>query len=279
MYVFLGKSKGGILWDFRLDYSYLSFPFFPRNRKDIVFFSILSLVDVGPDIQENQNALELLSTPIAILWTVLVTVLIVFAGVGTFLLMASGSESTAISPWTLWFQKNATLILAIGTTMSNVGMATSSKTFGSLRGSAFLAALIYYLFTTLIGVLFSVVSATACEQGVFTPLSSVALIFANSVTGVVIWEDWKVVDTWIAYVCACFLMVCGVYLLAEIDLIERYGRKAVANAILNQQPTISVPSNTSYGSLPQSDEVELEAPSSPAADAWHATLTANGEEQ
>jgi len=237
----------------------------------------LSLVDVGPDVQENQQALELLSTPIAILWTTLVTVLIVFAGVGTFLLLASGSESTLMSPFTQWFQRNATLILAIGTTMSNVGMATSSKTFASLRGTAFLAAVIYYLFTTLLGVLFSIVSSTACDQGVFTPLSSVALIFANSVTGVVIWEDWKVIDTWLAYVCACFLMVCGVYLLAEIDLIERYGRKAVADAILQQHSTITAPSNPSYGSLPQSSGVEMETSSSPT-DAWNATLTGDTDE-
>lgn len=242
----------------------------------MVFFSILSLVDVGPDVQEGQDALQLLSSHSAILWTFLVTVLIVFAGVGTFILLTSGSESTLVSPFTHWFQRNATLILAIGTTMSNVGMATASKTFASLRGAAFLAALIYYLFTTILGVLFSVVSSTACDQGVFTPLSSVALIITNMVTGIVVWEDWKVIDTWIAYICACFLMVCGVYLLAEIDLIERYGRNAVAEAMLQRQPsTITLPLNADniQLSLPRSDDEEIEGDSSPSAAAWQSTLT------
>ena len=250
-----------------------------RTGTYIVFLSILSLVDVGPGVQEGQDALQLLSAPAAIFWTLLITFLIVFAGVGTILLITTGSDSAAsISPLTHWFQSNATLILAIGVTMSNVGMATASKTFASLRGGSFLAAFLYYLFTTILGVLFSVVSSTACDQGVFTPLSSVALIITNMVTGIVIWEDWKVIDTWVAYVCACFLMVCGVYLLAEIDLIEKYGRKALTNVVMQRRPSLTVSSSDmNYGSLLH--VVEMESTSSPATEAWEATLTSSVRER
>jgi uncharacterized membrane protein YphA (DoxX/SURF4 family) len=101
-------------------------------------------------------------------------------------------------------------------------MATSSKTFASLHGGAFVVALVFYLVATVVGVLFSVVSSKACDQGIFSPLSSVALSVINMLTGIIVWEDWKVMNTWIAYICACLLMSCGVHLLAEVDILDKF---------------------------------------------------------
>jgi hypothetical protein len=210
-----------------------------RTGTYVVFFSILELVDVGPGVQEGQEALQLLSKPIAVLWTLSVTGMILLATIGTIhIIMGKTTQSQMDNNnGDGWFQCNATITLAMGVTMSNVGMATSSKTFASLQGIGLVVAIIYYLFTTCVGVLCSVVSSTACDQGIFTPFSSVALILTNMVTGMIIWEDWKVLDdTWLAYLCACCLMVCGVYLLAEMDLIEQYGRKSIARVVLQMEP-------------------------------------------
>ena len=239
-----------------------------RTGTYVVFFSILSLIDVGPGVQDGQEALQLLSTPFAVGWSTLVTVLMVIAGVGTMMLLRSSDLSS--SNLTIMVKDNATLILAIGTTMSNVGMATSSKTFASLEGGAFVVSLLYYLTATILGVLFSIVSSTACDQGIFTPLSSVALIITNMITGIVIWEDWKVISTWIAYICACLLMSCGVYLLAEVDIIEKFSRKALANVMLppvqtGEAAALNTGSNEFYESF--SEEVEIGD-----TDVWQATL-------
>jgi len=43
----------------------------------------MSLVDVGPVIQENQDALRLLATTPAVVWTLLVSLLMFIACVGT----------------------------------------------------------------------------------------------------------------------------------------------------------------------------------------------------
>jgi hypothetical protein len=175
-----------------------------RTGTYVVFFSILSLIDVGPGVQDNQDALQLLSTPTAIGWCIFITSLMLVSAVGTLAFLLRDGSSTS------FLKTNATTILVIGTCMSNVGMATSSKTFGSLTGGAFVGALVFYLIATAVGVLFSVVSSTACDQGIFTPLSSVALIITNMITGIIMWEDWRVINTWIAYICACLLMSCGV---------------------------------------------------------------------
>lgn len=121
--------------------------------------------------------------------------------------------------------------LTVGVTLSNVGMATAGKTLGILEGTAFYVALVYYVIASLLGLVFSIVSATACDQGIFTPLSSVALILVNMMTGVIVWEDYKVIDTWLGYICACMLMCLGVYLLAEVDVMQAYSNKKGANLV------------------------------------------------
>jgi hypothetical protein len=129
------------------------------------------------------------------------------------------------------------------------------------------------------------VSSTACDQGIFTPLSSVALIVTNMITGVIVWEDWKVMDTWIAYVCAVFLMSCGVYLLAEVDILDQFYRKAVSDVVLGPQQFAATTESTDdiaagegggdYGSFQEQQEmVEPDGVVHPnsVTDAWEATL-------
>ena len=205
-----------------------------RTGTYVVFFSVLSLIDVGPDVQDNQNARKLLSQPLAVMWSLLVTALMILAGMGTIALVRESGR------WA-FIKEHATLILATGTTMSNVGMATASKTFASLEGLACVGAVMYYFLATFLGVLFSIVSSTACEQGVFTPLSSVALICTNMITGIIVWEDYKVIDTWIAYVCTTVLMCCGVYLLADLDIIQMFWARATVELRSENGETSSSP--------------------------------------
>jgi len=246
-----------------------------RTGTYVVFFAILSLVDVGPGVQDGQDALDLLSTPLASFWSLLVTVLMILSAVGTVQLLRDGT--TASSPSSSWSKANATLILATGCTMSNVGMATASKTFATLQGLAFDAALLYYLMATFLGVLFSVVSATACDQGIFTPLASVALIITNMMTGLLIWEDGKVLNTPLAYLCAVLLMCCGVYLLAEVDVLEKFSRKALATIVLpgeTQMTSISSTDGAAYGAISQTtDEPEGATEAEDDLLIWQATLS------
>ena len=190
-----------------------------RTGTYVVFFSVLSLVDVGPATQDNQDVLQLIHR--SQWWCVLVTCGILGSAAGTLWFQFRQRQS---STWNF-------AILAAGVTLSNVGMATSGKTLGDLRGAALGAAVAYYLVASGLGLLFSILSATACDQGIFTPLTSVALILVNMLTGIIVWEDGKVMHTWVAYLCSCALMCLGVYLLAEIDLLEKFWRYKTAELI------------------------------------------------
>jgi len=44
----------------------------------------------------------------------------------------------------------------------------------------------------------------------------------NALTGIIIWEDWKVVQSWTGYGCIFFLLFNGVYLLTTVDFFDHY---------------------------------------------------------
>jgi hypothetical protein len=186
----------------------------------VVFLSVLSLIDVGPGVQDGQDLMSLLESTRAKLWSFVIGLSMVVSTICTLPLTRedTGSQFSV-------YHKHAILTLTIGSAMSNVAMATLGKALSLLTGDKLYLAGVLYIVTGLLGTLFSVVSSTICEQGVFTPLSAVALIVANAVTGIIVWEDWKVINTWLAYICAILLMCCGVYLLADVDILENILRK------------------------------------------------------
>ena len=212
-----------------------------RTGTYVVFFSVLSLIDAGPDTQDGQDVMELLSHPVASAWSIFVSISLVSAAIGTIQLLRHENEARRAdqdrqdeneeNDMTNYYRKDSFFVLLAGVTLSNVAMATSGKALSSVRGFQFVVAFTYYLVSSLLGLVFSVTSATACDQGFFTPACSVALVVVNFLTGLIIWEDWRVMDTWVGYICACLLMCCGVYLLAEIDILEQYLVKRTASIV------------------------------------------------
>jgi len=259
-----------------------------RTGTYVVFFSVLSLMDVGPRIQSHQDAAQLLTTAPAMVCVAVVTTLMLWAARETWNIWNDHPPQQSRSahhrdgidgedPHSDWKQ---TTILLVGMTASNVGMATSSKAFATLRGLAWFMAFLYYVLAAVVGVLFSVVSSTLCDQGIFTPLASVALIGVNMMVGMIVWEDHKAVNTWIAYLCCGCLMCCGVYLLAEIDLLDQYWHGAVAETVRPTSALSSYRALESCSTRPpprRNGRKQRPSPSSSyddkACDAWQATLT------
>lgn len=228
-----------------------SFNKIQRTGTYIVTLSILLLMDVGPGPQDAQNITRLLSSPTAVVWILLVSLGLVLASIKTIQFFRKPrdrrtdedqhSDSTVEDR-----DDNDTymrfLTLVAGVTLSNVAMATAGKCLGFLSGGEFMAAAMYYLLSALLGLLFSITSSTSCDQGLFTPACAAALIFVNLFTGIIIWEDWKVVHAWVGYICALLLMCCGVYLLAEIDLLKTYFDESPmhqTNDVPSHYPTVT----------------------------------------
>ncbi len=200
----------------------------------IIALSVLSLIDVGPSTQNGQNVPSLLSSPAAILWIMLVNVGLVFATIEAFgFFVIRRPRSNLLETLNEDRDRNTTveradeakyisLVLLMGVTLSNVTMATTGKCLGYLQGSALVMAVLYYLLSAFVGLFFSITSSTFCDQGLFTPACAASLMIVNMLTGIIIWEDWKVVHEWVGYFCSLSLTCCGVYLLADIDLLKEY---------------------------------------------------------
>lgn len=65
------------------------------------------------------------------------------------------------------------------------------------------------------------VQSTAVRQKTFVPINAVTIVFVNALTGIIIWEDWRVVSSWLAYVSVFLLMALGCcLLLGDLGLLQ-----------------------------------------------------------
>jgi hypothetical protein len=58
------------------------------------------------------------------------------------------------------------------------------------------------------------------EQSKFVPLNATLIILVNAVTGIIIWEDWRVVQSWIGTVVSFALLGIGCDLLLTVPLLN-----------------------------------------------------------
>ena len=47
---------------------------------------------------------------------------------------------------------------------------------------------------------------TLAEQKLFVPINAAMIVFINALTGILIWEDWRVVQSWLGYACVFLLL-------------------------------------------------------------------------
>ena len=80
-------------------------------------------------------------------------------------------------------------------------------------------------------------------QSKFVPLNATAIILVNAITGVIIWQDWRVISSWTGYICVFLLLALGCDLLlssASANLLTNenaeYGVKKRASIIIESTP-------------------------------------------
>lgn len=80
-----------------------------------------------------------------------------------------------------------------------------------------------------------VVQATAVQQKIFVPVNAALIMLVNAITGIIIWEDWRVVQSWVGYVAVFLLLAlgCGL-LLSDLAFIQ----ESKPDTFLGARPTI-----------------------------------------
>ena len=170
-------------------------------------FAVVILPLVGPGVQEGQDIEELLMKPHALAWSVLLTSVFFLSTIYMLVndLKRGGSFVAQ------------TCLLAVGVTAS-VLSGTVAKAMSTTSGSAKIALLLYYIMLQLSWVVENIYQALFVTSFTFfVPLYSVLSLSLNAVTGMVVWEDWRVVASWPGYVSIFSMLVLSIYLLSDLE--------------------------------------------------------------
>lgn len=223
----------------------------------VITIGTILLQVVGPGIQDDQDIADLLRHPCASFW---------FS-----LLLAGMIISTMFMLRTVYEEKIQTIILLVARSTSYTLNLTVSRAF--LMNPTYFILITFVVIKIVSGAIYTyaiVVQSTTVTQSKFVPLNATTIILVNAVTGVIIWQDWRVVSTysitslliiffywvasliaiflsshikiasWTGYICVVFLLALGCDLLLSANLLTNdnpdYGLKKRANIIIESTP-------------------------------------------
>lgn len=186
----------------------------------VVVLAAILLPVVGPGTQENQDILALLQKTGSIVWSSILLASLANSSVGLVISNSKRKAGNANDPTSSNTAQDHNMFVfnLVAQTSGAVVGTTVAKMFVLVTGAALGVCIALWLVSSLILVYATILQATTVSQGKFVPLSVGAKISINAITGIIIWEDWKVVSSWIGYVCVFLYLMLGNYLLCDVDL-------------------------------------------------------------
>jgi len=187
------------------------FPTDVRIGTSVVALGALLLPNVGPSAQDGQDVMELFDHLPAKLW------------------MSILVGSTAISGYYCigWIEEKSRsgflnheykdLIIMIAKVSSGVLASSLSKFLAGTAGLSFVTTVIGFVACSLVVGAVSILQATETDQSSFVPISSCGIQFINAITGLIIWQDYLVVQSWPGYFTVMMQILLGVYLISSMD--------------------------------------------------------------
>jgi hypothetical protein len=175
----------------------------------VIVVAVILLPELGPTVQARQDIGILMRHWYSSLWFCLI-------------LLASFSTATllAVKDIRQLPMKTRTAILLIARAASISVNLTVSRSF--ILGPSESVLILFVIIKIVTGVIYTyaiVVQSTNVEQARFVPLNAISIIAANAVTGIFIWEDFKVVQSWYGYACVFVLLGLGCDLLLSVPLL------------------------------------------------------------
>lgn len=175
---------------------------------------------VGPTVQNNQDIEELLMKPLSLTWY----------GALLFVMAVSGILVMVINLEDL-LDGLAVILLLPAQVSSKVVTITVAKTFVIVDGSLLIISCGVWSLGCIFLIYTVYKQATVVQQSTYVPLMVSSVLVVNALTGIIIWEDWKVINSWIGYICVFVLFLIGNNLVsdANVDLLgienKKYGIK------------------------------------------------------
>lgn len=208
---------------------------FTKNMRvgtHVIVVAVVLLMVVGPDVQEDQDFDLLFRHWYSIIWF---TILLLGSAITGVLIMLDVSK---------YSMSSRVIILLIARAASVSVNLTVSRAF--ILGPNNTILLFFVVIKLVTGVIYTfsiVVQSYTVEQARFVPLNATTIIVVNAITGVVIWEDWKVVSSWFGYSCIFVLLGLGCDLLLSVPLLNsdnpEFGAKKGAKLIWKRSPIVT----------------------------------------
>jgi len=178
----------------------------------IVVSGAILLPFVGPTIQNDQEIMELLSSPWALAWTSFLSTGVLISGILCFTTIHTKK----------WKERSKAVYvnLTIARVFSSVLSASLSKALALVTGPALVFVVLGFLLCGFVLGTSVVLQATKVEQKLFVPVISSTTQIVNAATGLILWEDWLVVQSWAGYAVVMMQIIVGVYLISSLDFFE-----------------------------------------------------------
>jgi len=212
---------------------------FTKNMRvgtHVIVVAVILLPIVGPTIQEGQDMTILMKHFYSMGWFVGLIVVCTFSGC----LLICGNT---ISKYSMNFRVMILLMARASSISINL---TVSRAF--ILGLNHEVLWLFIVLKILSGGIYTyaiVIQSSTVEQASFVPLNATTIIVVNALTGIFIWEDWKVVFSWYGYICIFILLGLGCDLLLSVPLLNaenpEFGatKRASTLIILSPPPTSS----------------------------------------
>jgi len=204
----------------------------------IVVSGAIILPAVGPTVQQNQHMVELLDSWHSVIWALVLVIATVGSGAYCVNYMWSkGQQGTNPSSK----PKHLFTILLAARVSSAVLSTSLSKLLVSFKGFAFFLVVVAYLACSVVLVATSLLQATEVDQKTFVPASACGMQFINALTGLIIWQDWLVIQSWVSYATVMAQILMGLYLISSMDFV---GSSADTSYALSQSVSIQLAKST-----------------------------------
>jgi hypothetical protein len=185
---------------------------FTKNMKVgtyVIVVAVILLPVVGPNIQENQDVGRLFRHWYSSLWFIM---LLAASGI-TGVLLAVDISKYSMN------KRTVILLIARGASLS-VNLTVSRSFILGLNHPVLVLFIVIKLLSGIVYTYAVIVQSRVVEQATFVPLNAITVVIANAVTGIIIWEDWRVIQSWYGYFCVFVLLGLGCDLLLSVPLLN-----------------------------------------------------------
>jgi len=216
----------------------------------VCVLAVIVLPVVGPAVQDDQDVGALLFRPLAMIWSIFLVA--VFTASTTYMLTKDlrNVQDPIVAEVCLF---------AVGVFSSTL-MPTIARAMMIVDGIPQYVLISIYIFVQpILGYEAMLESVAVPSRGRFVPMCSAGTVLLNAITGIILWGDWDVTKSHVAYICTLLLIFEGVYLISDYDFFAGHiaQKREKKRKLIGQtkEDTGFLLSDSSYGSL--ADTIEM----------------------